>query len=348
MTGTVMGTPDYMAPEQMRGMNVDHRADIYSLGVMAYEMLCREVPKGTFEPPSQRSGCDPRIDPIVIKAMQPARSPLPMHAGDEGRRHRRAAAASAPRRVVQRPRRPSRPGRGAAGSKTGGHASHPATRPKGRRWKVVGGLTAVVAGRGCGPLSISQSISSDTVPPGKRPLAGQPARHADRALICHQGGALCEHARTGVCARSRNEGVVLCVGNAGPGLREVRAGSTSDDGWLKHAKSPSTREDGEFPILPVSWEDAQAFCQWLTEKESAAGRLPAGMKYRLPTDEEWSCAAGSAREEGATPAEKNDRNQTAFPWGSGYPPPPRAGNYADAAWHTQFPKEPWIEGYDDG
>ena len=70
MTGTVMGTPDYMAPEQMKGMNVDHRADIYSLGVMLYEMLCREVPKGIFEPPSHRTGCDVRLDQIVIRAMQ--------------------------------------------------------------------------------------------------------------------------------------------------------------------------------------------------------------------------------------------------------------------------------------
>jgi len=69
MTGTVMGTPDYMAPEQTRGLNVDHRADIYSLGVMLYEMLCREVPKGFFDPPSQRTGCDTRIDAIVIKAI---------------------------------------------------------------------------------------------------------------------------------------------------------------------------------------------------------------------------------------------------------------------------------------
>src|SRR5260221_5564850 len=70
MTGTVMGTPDYMAPEQCRGMNVDHRADIYSLGVMIYEMMCREVPKGIFDPPSHRTGCDARIDGIVIRAMQ--------------------------------------------------------------------------------------------------------------------------------------------------------------------------------------------------------------------------------------------------------------------------------------
>ena len=68
--GTVMGTPDYMAPEQKRGINVDHRADIYSLGVMLYEMLCRQVPHGIFAPPSQCIGCDERLDYIVIRAMQ--------------------------------------------------------------------------------------------------------------------------------------------------------------------------------------------------------------------------------------------------------------------------------------
>ena len=68
----VYGTPDYMAPEQRRDMDVDHRADIYSLGIMTYEMLCGEVPRGAFQLPSQRIGCDARIDQIVLKAMQQA------------------------------------------------------------------------------------------------------------------------------------------------------------------------------------------------------------------------------------------------------------------------------------
>jgi len=74
LQGSILGSPHYMAPEQIETPgDVDQRADIYSLGVVLYEMLTGELPIGRFALPSEKASMDSRIDEIVLRTLEKER-----------------------------------------------------------------------------------------------------------------------------------------------------------------------------------------------------------------------------------------------------------------------------------
>ena len=80
-------------------------------------------------------------------------------------------------------------------------------------------------------------------------------------------------------------------------------------------KAPGFKQGSDHPVVGVSWKEARAFCDWLTERERRDGKIKPTQSYRLPTDAEWTVIVGIGK----------------FPWGDEWPPTKRAGNYFDTS-----------------
>lgn len=76
-------------------------------------------------------------------------------------------------------------------------------------------------------------------------------------------------------------------------------------------ESPGFAQGEDYPVVGVGWEEAEAFCDWLTHKERSEGKIGPSQEYRLPTDKEWSAACAGKK----------------YAWGDQWPPPKDVGNY---------------------
>lgn len=247
MTNGVVGTPEYVAPEQRRGDgSVDHRADIYSLGVMLYEMLTGTLPCGAFEPPSRKSEVDGKMDRVVIRAMQP----------EPDKRYQRASEV---RDDLQN------------ASPRFGYAQW-------RKAAVVLACSLVVAGGlwGWQQFRDPQKIHTNSL--GMKFVnAGTPD-----VLFC-----------TMETRRSEFASFVAETGHQSAGkVHFISSGSwESTEGTWKNPPGMELQSESH-PVTCVSEVDASAFCQWLTARERASGRLSANERYRLPRAAEWHAALG--------------------------------------------------------
>jgi formylglycine-generating enzyme required for sulfatase activity len=115
--------------------------------------------------------------------------------------------------------------------------------------------------------------------------------------------------------------------------------------WCTHAgtqvpKQPHFVTEPLHPAVNVSWVEAVAFCRWLTESEHARGLIPVSAAYRLPSDAEWSRAAGLKIEVGADPQAKHVAAAKHYIGGK-YPPKPYSLNIqasqVSAGYDDDFP-----------
>jgi formylglycine-generating enzyme required for sulfatase activity len=108
-------------------------------------------------------------------------------------------------------------------------------------------------------------------------------------------------------------------------------------------RNPGFKQAANHPVVNVSWNDAVAFCKWLTDRDHKKEILPKGEAYRLPMDLEWSRAVGLPEENGKTPEARDMGVPDVFPWGTAWPPPANVGNYTG----EETSSDVAIRGYDD-
>jgi formylglycine-generating enzyme required for sulfatase activity len=105
------------------------------------------------------------------------------------------------------------------------------------------------------------------------------------------------------------------------------------------------------PVVWLTWHEAKGFCEWLTHTDRKAGLIGSRDFYRLPLDWEWSVAVGLDESRDGSPKDKDEKMPGIYPWGTCWPPPPGAGNFADEARRLQsYPMFEFffIEEYVDG
>jgi serine/threonine protein kinase len=291
-TRDTFGTPYYIAPEVTRSAGAaDVRADVYALGVLLYELLTGAVPMGQFTPLSKKTGLNKRIDIIVCHAL----------ADDPARR---LASVDELARTVEKIADDRRRGR--------------EKKARGRRAFAVASVMFLIglgvaagAWMSRGDLSLYHPLRS--LNDASRATAAAPWTNSlemtfvpvpgTQVLFCKHETRVQDYAAfakiESQLAPDWRAAALLEQGDA-ESFSGQYSGSQSPTSWAQ----PGFPQDPTHPVCGMSQLDARFFCAWLTSQEVAAGWLKKGQVYRLPTDAEWSLAAGITQDPG--PYAKNE------------------------------------------
>ncbi|MEI7948340.1 MAG: bifunctional serine/threonine-protein kinase/formylglycine-generating enzyme family protein, partial [bacterium] len=299
----LLGTYDYMAPEQRGDLDapISPATDIYAFGVMLYRLLTGRRPTGMTKPVSQVvPGLSKEWDTLISRCLE----------HDPKERYANGAALLEALDGL---------GRGTRGSsKVREFGSSKVKDSKTWLWLVGAAVIAVVS-----ILSIWSMQSSrakrDVMhlePPANtsEPKEDQAFRNATVGNVL---GMAFVDVSPGSFEMGSNSGKVF--------EKPVRTVRITKPFWMGKCEvtqreyrqlmgaNPSRFVGDDLPVEKVTWDDAVKFCEDLTRLERAAGRLPAGYVYRLPTEAEWEYAAGGGqRSQGFTYSGGNEINAVAW------------------------------------
>ena len=287
-TGQVMGTYDYMAPEQRDGLPSDHRVDIYGLGVLLYQLLTGSLPRGTFEPPSTLTGVGPEVDRLVARAL--ASNPAHRTPTAEGFLAELRACPPQGKRALW---------------------NHPHTRT----------AAAIMAACGLGAVFSTTSLKPQlqsrlpSPPPPAAALPPQPLKspapplaplapslrrsflgHSLRSLPARPHVFVAESATT--VAQYRRFAQETARPDS-PAQWRTRVGDPLASTLTWHQPGRPVTDDQ--PVVAVSWQDAHDFCHWLTRSALAHGDIVLGQEFRLPMAHEWRHAFNAFDPDSETP-----------------------------------------------
>lgn len=361
-TGQVIGTPLYMSPEQVEGDELDARSDVHALGTLLYELLTGRAP---FSPENAgKAGADDIRKAILETDAERPSTRLRRHrkltAQNRSKTHAAERLSPLPADldwITMRALEKCRERRYASAAELAADvqrhldslpvlARPPSLTYAAGRWlrrhRKACLASAVVVLSSLAAAALSMHWAKEPELPFPDPLP--PAEVARRSLTNSLGMKFVPVPGIDAlfCIHETRRQDYAAYAAAVPGVNPLWQDIYQTSPTLSKA-GPGPKDD--HPVVMVSWEDANGFCQWLSRAE--------GRTHRLPTDAEWSVAAGlrENHEQGVSPSRlSSNPERTQFPWGTHFPPRANdlTGNYADDAWARAFPGRPSIPGYNDG